>query len=142
MFQRVPNRKNNLKSPGSDTVRVRVPSAAQKMGEGFRPLPFLLRYGTRTIKCNSPVDYCSIPAGRNRLLNFCPTGAEMLRVPSAAQISPCPAFPVDGSIPHPHKHRHNLTSLYPKSIIQLDKLEFFRVKEHLYEIRWIWFIRK
>ena len=22
------------------------------------------------------------------------------------------------------------------------KLEFFRVKEHLYEIRWIWFIRK
>ena len=40
--------------------------------------------GTRTIKCNSPVDYCSIPAGRNRLLNFCPTGAEMLRDPSAA----------------------------------------------------------
>lgn len=22
------------------------------------------------------------------------------------------------------------------------KFEFFRVKEHLYEIRWIWFIRK
>ena len=25
---------------------------------------------------------------------------------------------------------------------QFAKLEFFRVKEHLYEIRWIWFIRK
>ena len=27
-------------------------------------------------------------------------------------------------------------------IESMHEFEFFRVKEHLYEIRWIWFIRK
>lgn len=42
------------------------------------------------------------------------------------------------------KISHTYDTMIPEKCLckQFAKLEFFRVKEHLYEIRWIWFIRK
>ena len=68
---------------GSDLVSLAVPNKREDTLMGI--LSFISpsgRGGTRTIKCKCPVDTCLMRARPHQHLNFCPGGAEMLRVPS------------------------------------------------------------